>query len=230
MSWADTPLNAAAVGLIIFDIPDARTVPVVVLALNADPRIQFAQPDYVYDTHGQAVVASTEPFESLSYGARLAGADRIQDLVSGRGTRVALIDTGVDVDHVDLIDQISESRDFTGKGFSPDIHGTQVAGILAAKSGNGVGISGIAPGVTLLALKACQPSSQQSVRARCWSSALVKGIDYAVEQDVDIINLSVGGRREDQLLRVAVEVATGSNTVVVAAAGNDGPMPEGKCP
>jgi hypothetical protein len=218
-----TPLNTAAAGLAVFEIPDARTVPAVVALLNADPRLNFAQTDFVYDTYGQITAVAPEPYEALSYGARLTGADRIRGFVDGQGVRVAIIDTGVDAKQVDLVDQLAESRDFTGLGFSADMHGTQVAGILSAKPGNGAGISGVAPGATVLALKACQPSSAQSVRARCWSSALVKGLDYAAGQRVDIINMSVGGRREDRLLQLGVETAVNSGSAVVAAAGNEGP-------
>ena len=218
-----TPLNAAAAGLAVFEIPDARTVPAVVALLNADPRVTFAQPDFVYETYGQVTVVAPEPYDALSYGARLTRSDRARGFVDGQGVRLAVIDTGVDAQHVDLIDQLAESRDFTGLGFSADIHGTQVTGILAAKPGNGAGISGVAPGAAVLALKACQPSSAQSVRARCWSSALVKGLDYAAEQHVDIVNMSVGGRREDRLLQLGVETAVNRGSAVVAAAGNEGP-------
>ncbi len=218
-----TPLNTVAAGLAVFEIPDARTVPAVVALLNADPRVQFAQPDFVYDTYGQVTAVAPEPYDALSYGGRLTGSDRVRGFVDGEGVRLAIVDTGVDAQQVDLVDQLAESRDFTGLGFSADIHGTQVAGILAAKPGNGAGISGVAPGATVLALKACQPSSAQSVRARCWSSALVKGLDYAAEQRVDIVNMSVGGRREDRLLQLGVETVVNGGSAVVAAAGNEGP-------
>lgn len=218
-----TPLNTAAAGLAVFEIPDARTVPAVVALLNADPRVTFAQPDFVYDTYGQVTAIAPEPYDALSYGARLTRSDRARGFVDGRGVRLAIIDTGVDAQQVDLVDQLAESRDFTGLGFSADIHGTQVAGILSAKPGNGAGIAGVAPAATLLALKACQPSSAQSVRARCWSSALVKGLDYAAGQQVDIVNMSVGGRREDRLLQLGVATAVSRGSAVVAAAGNEGP-------
>lgn len=217
------PLNTAAAGLAVFEIPDPRTVPALVALLNADPRVNFAQPDFVYDTYGQITAVAPEPYDALSYGARLTGADRARGFVDGQGVRLAIIDTGVDLQHVDLVDQLADSRDFTGLGFSADMHGTQVAGILSAKPGNGAGISGVAPGATVWALKACQPSSAQSVRARCWSSALVKGLDYAAGQRVDIVNMSVGGRREDRLLQLGVATAVSSGSAVVAAAGNEGP-------
>lgn len=218
-----TPLNAAAAGLAVFEIPDARTVPAVVALLNADPRVNFAQPDFVYDAYGQITAVAPEPYDALSYGARLTGADRARGFVDGQGVRLAIIDTGIDAAQVDLVDQIAEARDFTGLGFSADMHGTQVAGILAARPGNGAGISGVAPGAALLALKSCQPSSAQSVRARCWSSALVKGLDYAAGRSADIVNMSVGGRGEDRLLQLGVEIAVNRGSAVVAAAGNEGP-------
>ena len=216
-----TALPNVGTGLAAFQIPDARTVPLVVAALQTDPRVRAAQPDFYYQTNGQA--AAQEPYARLSYGARLIGADRLSGALKGRGVEIALLDTGVDADHVELTGRIVEWRDFTGGSYSAEIHGTQVAGIIVADDENGTGIAGVAPEARILSLRTCQAYSRQSVRARCWTSALVKAIDFSLDRESHILNLSVGGKREDLLLTQAIRAVVERGRIVIAAAGNDGP-------
>ncbi len=216
-------LNSSNLGLITFQIQDARPVPVVLALLQADPRVTFAQPDYLYETSGQSSSSFNDPYARLSYGSSLIRANRVHPIATGRAVPVAVVDTGIDRDHVELKGRLALYKDFTGMGFNADIHGTQVAGIIAAEPDNGIGISGVAPGARLIALKACQPYSAQAIRAQCWSSALAKAIDFSLEHDARVLNLSVGGRREDKILTRQVDVAASRGGIVVAAAGNEGP-------
>ena len=216
-----TPLPNVGAGIVTFQIPDARTVPGVVAALQADPRVQAAQPDFLYETSAQAV--ATAPYTGLSYGSHLIAADRLGVELRGRGVEVAVLDTGLDANHEELAGRIAEQKDFTGGTYAAEIHGTQVAGIVAANDANGAGIAGVAPEVRIVSLRACQAYSAQAVRARCWTSALVKAIDFALGRDSPVLNLSVGGRREDALLTQAIRAAVERGRIVVAAAGNDGP-------
>ena len=145
-----TALNSTNTGLIVFQIPDARAVPAVVAVLQADPRVQFTQPDYVYETSGEETFGFSDPYGGLSYGAGLIGADRVHEVATGEGITVAVVDTGVDTKHADLKNKIAAHKDFTDRGYGAEIHGTLVAGIIAAEAGNNVGISGIAPGAKVL--------------------------------------------------------------------------------
>ena len=225
-----TALNSTNTGLIVFQIPDARAVPAVVAALQADSGVQFAQPDYIYETSGQETLGFNDPYGGLSYGAGLIGADRVHEVATGEGITVAVVDTGVDTEHADLKNKIAGHKDFTGRGYGAEIHGTLIAGIIAAEADNKVGISGIAPGAKVLSLKACHPHSPQAVRAQCWSSALAKAVDFAIEKKAQVVNLSVGGRKEDKLLTRQVEAAVSHGRTVVAAAGNDGPKADPSYP
>jgi subtilisin family serine protease len=115
---------------------------------------------------------------------------------------------------------VAEYSDVTGTGWTPDVHGSLVAGIIAADSSSGTG--GIAPGAKLIAVKSCVAQSSSSAAARCWSSTLARGIDLATQKNVRILNLSVGGP-EDKLLSRMVDAAMKKGIAVVSAAGNDGP-------
>src|SRR5439155_12367567 len=80
----------------------------------------------------------------------------LHKVASGRGTRVAVIDSGIDAAHPDLSGQLLTNRNFvSGQSLVPEQHGTAVAGIIAAKADNRVGIVGVAPGARLLGLRAC---------------------------------------------------------------------------
>ena len=77
-------------------------------------------------------------------------------IATGRGVKIAVIDSGIEVGHPDLAGQILLSRNFVaGQSALAEQHGTGVAGIIAAKADNGIGIAGVAPGARLLALRAC---------------------------------------------------------------------------
>ncbi len=114
-------------------------------------------------------------YAQLQYGPKLIRADRLHGSVNGEGIKVTLVDTGLDGNHPALKGKVLEQIDMTGKGFTPDTHGTLLAGIVAAEPNNGIGISGVAPRTEILAVKACQPQAPQAVEAECWSLTLAKG-------------------------------------------------------
>ena len=101
-------------------------------------------------------------------------------------------------------------------GFSGDKHGTAIAGVIAARANNGMGIVGIAPGAKLIALKACWPTPSGSIEAVCNSFTLALAINTAIKMGVDILNLSLTGP-EDPLISKLLKIATGRGIVVVAA-------------
>jgi len=214
----------------------ARDVPVAVESLRKDPRVLAAQPDLAYETVG-AVAETTGRGRGTTgqdapaplgpdYGRRLIRADRLPPSAGGEGVKLAIIDSGVDGDHVDLAGRVAERIDVTGRGFTPDIHGTLIAGIIAATPANGRGIDGVAPRVRLLSIKACQPDSARAVKARCSTATLVRAVDIAVQKAAHVLNLSVAGTQDDLLDRILQE-AMRRGIVVVAAAGH---LPPGSPP
>lgn len=192
----------------------------LIAALILDPRVASAQPDYIYTT--TATPVHSDPFASFVYGPEMIGALALHDDATGKGQLVAVIDTGVDVEHPELTGRIREFIDVTGKGWTADVHGTAIAGIIAANADNGEGGYGVAPEADILAIKACQPKTAGGIAARCWTSTLVAALDLAMTKDASIINMSLAGP-PDELVERYVRLAIGQNRLVVAAAGNGGP-------
>ncbi len=132
--------------------------------------------------------------------------------------KIAIIDSGIDITHPDLVGKIAGT--FNAVDRSADVrdlvgHGTGVASIAAAATGNGVGISGAGYDSTILAAKVADRSG------RIFTDDLAAGIVWAVDSGARVINLSLGGPSSDRLERAAVEYAQSRDVLVVAAAGND---------
>ena len=213
----DLPLTGESL-VVLVGVDD---VPAKVAALQRDRRVRIAQPDYVHEV-ASGLAAGDAP---SAYGPRLIGADRLPATADGRGVTVGLIDTGVDARHPLLSAKIAGQEDLTGQGLGPDVHGTMMAGAIAADAG-GEGLRGIAPGARLLVLKACRPVSARNALAHCRSSALVPAVDRAATRGAQVLNLSVAGSR-DESLADRVREAERRGHIVVAAAGH---LPEGSDP
>jgi len=134
------------------------------------------------------------------------------------GVRVAILDTGINENHLDLTGKVADRKDFTGSTTSGtnDIygHGTHVAGIVAANTNNGKGVAGVCPQCTLLNGKVLNDSGSG---AYSW---IAYGIGWAVQNNAKVINMSLGGSVKSSTLENAVNTAWNSGVVVVAAAGN----------
>ena len=140
----------------------------------------------------------------------------------GEGINIAVIDSGCDIEHESLKDNIVAVRNFTDEDKkNPNIvidrvgHGTHVAGIIAANGSNN-SIVGVAPWSNLYILKAIDGSGSGKVR---W---VINAINYAVEKKVDIISMSLGMANDDPKLEKAIKHAINNNILVVCAAGNEG--------
>lgn len=214
----ERPLATLQESMVLYEVPAQGSVAATVALLVADPRVHSAQPDYLYRTSA----VYSDPYAFLNYGPEKTGAVRLHEHTTGGGQLVAVIDTGIDLEHPELVGRVAEHRDLTEFGWSADVHGTAVAGIIAAQAGNEFGSYGVAPGVRLLALKACQPTGPGALEARCWTSTLAQALDVAIAADARIINLSLGGPPDPLVARYAI-LAAAQNRLLVAAAGNDGP-------
>jgi major intracellular serine protease len=144
----------------------------------------------------------------------------------GEGVVVAICDTGIDINHPCLKDQIIGGKNFTGQGAEDDFtdgngHGTHVAGIIAGKE-DGKGIVGVAPKAKLLICKVLGSDGSGSYQS------IIDGINYAASwkgengERVRIINMSLGGPENDPALEQALLHAISLGIVVVVASGNEG--------
>jgi subtilisin len=170
---------------------------------NGDP-----EPDP--DTSRQAF-----PQNQIPYGIAM-----INGGSGGAGVTVAVLDTGVFKDHLDL--DVKLCKDATKRGIKNGCndnngHGTHVSGTIAANGGaDGLGIMGAAPSANLWMIKVCG-------NAGCWTDDIAAAITYATDQGANIISMSLGGDSKSSLITNAVDYAVQNDVLVVAAAGNDGP-------
>ena len=173
------------------------------------------------------------------WNLEVISAERAWDLSTGQGIVIAVIDSGLDAKHPDaprlfvnpkeipdngidddqngFIDDVS-GWDFIGNDPAPQDdsgHGTHVAGIIAARANNGVGIAGIAYGAKVLPLKVLDKNGDGS------EDLVAKAIVYAATMGAKVINLSLGGKGESSILLRAVREAMDLGAVVVDSSGND---------
>jgi serine protease len=186
-----------------------------------------------------AAAPPNDPYFSLQWGITQIHADQAWATSTGAGQVIAVVDAGVDLSHPDLQAKLLPGATFTGcatngpcgngdwrsalSAGTPSPHGTHVAGIAAAITGNGVGIAGVAPDASILPVKVLTDDggSFEEVGA---------GIRWATDHGADVINLSLGAIPGVQALaltglapdaRAAIDYAYAHGVVVVAAAGND---------
>jgi subtilisin family serine protease len=186
---------------------------VVLAALSRDPRVAWAQRDNRFDG-----MDGGDPLYPVQPDAKLWHLAELHRTSTGRGVRIAVVDSGIDVRHPDLVRQVELQENFVdpGQPLAPaEAHGTAVAGIVSARSGNGIGIAGVAPNARLLALRACWQARGNGTM--CSSFTLGKALNFAVTHDARIINLSLTGPA-DRLLEELLRAAAAHGMTVVAAA------------
>ncbi|MGL5576992.1 MAG: S8 family peptidase [Sarcina sp.] len=178
--------------------------------------------ELVKPIYAEVLKKEIKEFDSIPDGIKnIAAPDFWEKGKYGAGIKIAIIDTGCDINHRDIKDRIVDTQNFTTENkfnkmdvTDNDGHGTHVAGIIAA-SGNNGGIIGVAPKAELLILKALTANGG----AYSW---IINAINYAISKKVDIINMSLGGKFDSQQLHYAIKRAVANNILVVVAAGNDG--------
>src|SRR5919204_1909578 len=186
-------------------------------ALERNERVAAVEPNYVR----YALATPNDPRFSTDQQyllpLRLPSA---WDVTRGStSVKVAIVDTGVDLDHPDLVNRILPGHDFVnGDAVAQDDegHGTMVAGIAAAETGNGIGIAGVAWNASVIPVKVLDATGAGS------DFDVASGITWAADNGAQVINLSLGGPWSSQTLYDAINYARGKGAVVVAAAGNDG--------
>ena len=231
------PIQVLAVHCVVFAAPKNSDLEALMARLRQDERVESAQALQSFATLGNGVNAShardSEPYAHLQ--ANLAPMDVMQAhrVTRGDGVRIAVIDTGVDISHPDLKGRIVEQRDFAtaapaaiaasgGQTLPPERHGTAVAGIIAARDDNRLGIIGVAPAARILALRACWPMHASDARAVCNTFTLAQALSAAIDLRADVVNLSLSGP-SDPLLSRLVAAGIERGIVYVGAANADAP-------
>lgn len=210
----------------------------IIQRMKTDPAIEKALPDYT----SHATFAPNDENYSLQYMFKntvqtlnnipgKAGADinaeQAWDVTRGAGVKVAILDSGIDINHPDLAGKIAVQRVFVSSTIDPDIsdkngHGTHVAGIIAANTNNNIGVAGTCPECQLIIGKVV--TNDGTGNATGATSDIVSGITWATDQGAKVINLSLRSTspQTQQLYQEGINYAMSKGVVVVAASGNDG--------
>lgn len=214
-SW---PMQLIGVDCVIMQVNDARPVEDVAAQLSRLPGVAWSQP--LNEFRMQAASRPRPRYNDRLFAAQPVSDDwelaRLHRIATGRGVTIAIVDSRIDTSHPDLAGQIAHARNFApANRLDPERHGTGVAGIIAARPNNELGIAGVAPGARVLGLRACweQPLRGATV---CDTLSLAKALTFALESRADVINLSLTGP-PDRLLQTLIGVAIRQGVTVVAA-------------
>lgn len=175
--------------------------------------IILAQPNYIFRT-------LAEPLSDRQNLYTILHLKKLHEHYRGKGVVVAVVDTGVDLQHRDLKERILSSENLIkGSSYKPEIHGTAVAGVIGAMI-NGFGIQGVAPESSIISLRACKQVSETNPEGECYTSSIAKAIDVAIEKKAKIVNMSFGSISPDKLILRLIEEGKKRGLIFVAPVGN----------
>jgi hypothetical protein len=222
-AWPIGPLH---IHCAVLEIPAGTDRDQLLAALSKDGRVKLTQPLQTFATRTDAY---NDPYVGLQRGFQQMDVADAHPWSRGEGVRVALIDTGVDIQHPDLRGRIAAAVNFVDADdaqFQRDRHGTEMAGVIAAVANNGEGIVGVAPNARLLAFKACWQSRPDSDAARCNSFTLARALTAAFDAHAQVVNLSLAGP-SDPLLGDLIREGQHRGVLFVGAAPDTAGIQDG---
>lgn len=205
-------------------------------AAATDKRIESAEPIRHYTTAASGIAQANSTPQKVD-GDSLKFEDTYSHIQSylnrpklktihrsttGKGVRIAIIDTGADLNHIELESSFAVAKNFVdrdGKQFVRDIHGTAISGVIAATPNNREGIIGLAPDSELEIYKACWQLEKNSAVSVCSSYTLAKAFATIIDSKPDVVNMSITGPY-DPLLAKLVDKMVAENITLVAAASS----------
>ena len=221
----------AGIGVNVASIP-ARSVQRALATLNRSEDVQYAEEN----GHAEIGFAPNDPLyggDPLCRSAEcwpyaLLHLPAGWDVITGSSSIiVAVVDTGVDASHPDLAGAVVPGYNVVaGNSDTSDVngHGTEVAGVVAARSNNGIGVAGVCGRCTILPVRVADAGGHMT-----WAD-LAKGIVYAADHGARVINVSMGGPASSSTLEQAIRYAADKGALVVASAGNAGSADPTACP
>ena len=206
--------------------------------LGQDSDVLWFEPNGRVHTSG--IIPDDNFYQAQQWNLRLIGLPEAWVFTTGSADPIAVIDTGVDLDHPDLAAKIwinageipANGQDDDGNGYVDDVHGwdfvhgdavpqddnshgSHVAGIVAAHTDNAIGIAGVAWQSSIMPLKALNSHGDGT-----WAD-VAEAIIYAADNGAHILNLSLGGEESSQTIEDAVSYAHSQGCLLMAAAGNN---------
>ncbi len=193
-----------------------QSVPDAVEAFRADPEVSYAEPNYLY--HADAT--PNDPQLPQLWGMARISAPAAWNITTGSAAvKVAVVDTGIARDHLDLSANVIAGTDFVQNDNDPrdfNGHGTHVAGTIGARGNNGIGVAGVNWQVSLMPVRVLDGDGSGS------NVNVSAGFQYACANGANIVNASLGGTAYSTTMRDAIASPACAKTLFVVAAGNDG--------
>lgn len=199
----------------IIELADGISARSFVRTATGDPRIKAAQLNIRY----QALFIPDDQHFSEQWGLVRIQAPAAWEVAPSSAPIIAVIDTGIDLGHPDFAGRLVPGFDFINNDAEPSDdngHGTHVAGVIGAQTGNGLGVAGIARQVQIMPVKALDHMGIGN------DATVASAIYWAADHGAKIINLSVGGTIFSPVFQEAVNNAHARGILVVSAAGNEG--------
>ncbi|WP_407690002.1 S8 family peptidase [Risungbinella massiliensis] len=209
--------KSTKLGVEVVEFDKKTSVEAMMKKYKHDPNVEYVEPNYYFHA---SWIPNDPYFSTQQWGPQKIQAPAAWDITrSSSSVKIAIVDTGVQSNHPDLSGKVINGYDFVdndtiaqdGNG-----HGTHCAGIAAALTNNGVGISGVAPNAQILAVRVLDNNGSGTLLD------VADGIIFSADSNAQVISLSLGGSSGTQTLKNAVDYAWNNGSVVVAAAGNSG--------
>lgn len=195
---------------------DARSLEAVMASLKKNPNVEAVDPNYIYEMN----FTPNDPGYSQQWAWPKIQAPQAWDVTQGSSsTIIAIVDTGVQLNHPDLSAKIVAGYDYVDNDSTPDDgngHGTHVAGTAAAVTNNSTGGAGMCPNCMIMPVRVLDNSGSGTL------ANVASGITWAADHGANVISMSLGGSSGSTTLQNAVDYAWNKGVFLSCAAGNNG--------
>lgn len=209
-------------GVLRLEVPVGQEMEAV-RRLRESPQVEWAEPNYL---RSAMAVPNDQLYRHFQWNLKKIHMEQAWDITTGSPqVVVAVLDTGVDASHPDLLGKLVDGHDFLNDSPTPaddSGHGTHKAGVIGASSNNGIGIAGVSWETRIMPIKVLNSSGIGP------DSVIARGIVHAADSGARVINMSFGSSTTSQVLASAVRYAFEKGALLVAAAGNTAKLDNAK--
>ncbi|KLU37654.1 peptidase S8 [Massilia sp. WF1] len=202
----------------VVDLPGNASETAVAAALSHRPELKFAELDRVV----QATATANDPYLGSEWHLTQVGATSAWDTTQGAGVTIAILDSGINVNHPDLVSRLVPGYNFYNNNTDlTDVcgHGTAVAGVAAASTNNATGVAGVAGAARLMPIRVAFSDSTTG-GCTAYYSTIASGLTYAADNGARVANISYGGVAGSSTIMSAAKYMKSKGGLVFVSAGN----------
>lgn len=204
----------------LIELPKNVSETALVARLSHNPHIKFAE----LDRRVKSTLAVTDPYIGSEWHIAKIGASNAWDTTQGAGVTIAILDSGVDIAHPDLVSNlVAGFNSYDNNTNVADVcgHGTAVAGVAAATSDNAVGVAGVAGRARIMPVRVAY---RNATDGGCYAyySTVASGLTYAADHGARVANISYGGVSTSAAVASSANYMKSKGGLVFISAGNTG--------